>query len=280
MADELEKQLIGGKTEAPVNQEATPEQTPAPEQQDQVPPEDSETERHRKAHAVLQGKYNAEVPRVAAENRSLKERIAALEQQITDLQSKNTAPPVSEEDVERFGPELADFVKRVAGTNQSFDPAKLSKLEQEVTQVKEHAVETAKEKFFAKLDQQSPNWSALNTDARFLEWLAEYDPLLGRARQESFDEAYASLDVNRVSAFFNAFGGASSRVSRPSINEQVVPASSSSAPPQNDSAKRIWTAPAIRKFYEDMRKGRISEADAAQIEADLAAAQQEGRIRA
>src|SRR6478735_5978176 len=95
----------------------TPAQ-PAPATEHAAPPEDS-WEAHYK---VLTGKYNAEVPRLSADNRALKEavteltgKVGTLTKQIEDVQSKVPVEPlIKPEEVAEFGEPLVDMARRAA----------------------------------------------------------------------------------------------------------------------------------------------------------------------
>lgn len=280
LAEQLQKQLIeGNTTPAPVtNQEPSPD--PAPTQ-----PEVNWEQKYN----VLQGKFNAEVPRYAAEIRTLKDRITELENENASLKAQAAqpapaAPVVTPEEEAQYGPDFIDVVRRVAASvAPKVDPSTLNSLQQEVSQVKQVTLQNARKDFFATLDTRAPSWTTLNSDTGFLSWLDEYDPLIGRKRQDAFDEAYSALDVERVAAFFNTFGGGrqQSRTERPSLESNLdLPPSGGSAPQTNVAGKKIWSRRDIQDFYTARRRGQINDAEFARGEQDLVAAQQEGRIRA
>jgi len=89
LADQLFEEAYGKPGEAPpaTNGEAPPPAPAAapPENGAQAPaaapPEDSWESRYK----VLTGKYNAEVPRLAADNRTLKETVGKLSEQVGTL---------------------------------------------------------------------------------------------------------------------------------------------------------------------------------------------------
>jgi hypothetical protein len=155
-----------------------------------------------------------------------------------------------------------------------------SQLEQRVARNEEIASAALRRQFFNDLTDKVQNWEQLNTDAGFLKWLDSVDPLTGTTRQVLFDDAYDRLDLNRVAAFFTAYGG------------NVGAAPRGTAPPQsmvtpttmrgsNDvpQGKKVWTQQQIGQFYNDMRAGRINPEDAARTEHEIFAAQNEGRVR-
>ena len=244
---------------------------------------------------VLQGKYNAEVPRLKRANDELQDQLKAMQQQLQQLSEKVSAAPapapapsISNEEVERYGPEFVEFVRKVArqeAPTQQVDLASIersiaSKVDERVRPAEEIGQRTAKQLFFADLTKLSPNWEQLNTDDKFLNWLADTDPLTGALRQDIFDDAYGKLDAQRVAAFFNSFGGAvSAAPTAPPLQTQVVPQTSGTPVGTPQPGKKIWYKSEVAKFYDDMRRGLVKPDEAVRIEGEIFAAQKEGRLR-
>lgn len=83
------------------------------------------------------------------------------------------------------------------------------------------------------------------------------------------NDAIASTDANRVAAFFRKFQQeAGAGGSQPS-----------SARGQRSSGGQIYTREMIGQLYERHSKGEFTEAAWAKIEADIFAAQHEGRVQ-
>jgi hypothetical protein len=61
------------------------------------------------------------------------------------------------------------------------------------------------------------------------------------------------------------------------MEQQIVPPTNQA--PSTPQSKKIWTRAEITIFYDRVRRGTISDADASAIEADIASASFEGRIR-
>lgn len=247
-------------------------------------------------YRVMQGKYHHEVPALRQENQQLKGDLQALRQQVDELvaqarQPVNQPPPVTPastikpEEVQQYGEDFVDFVKRVATSvaPPQIAPAKVdtSQLEARVARAENVSEAALKRQFFGDLTALSPRWEQQNTDKAFLTWLDETDPMTGMTRQAVFDDAYSKLDVNRVAAFFNTFGGSSvgaAPTGVPPANAMVTPMTMRGQPdvPQG---KRLWTSKEIGDFFNNVRTGRITPEDAARVEQDIFAAQTEGRVR-
>lgn len=286
-ADEIMRQQQGTPATAPEGTPATPEaaaqaapQTPAFEQT------------WEQKYKVLHGKYNAEVPRLHSEIKDLKTAMDGLKTQMSARPA--AASPdfgaLTPEEREQYGEDFLKVVGKVAAASAAQLASSAPQVDltfaDRLARIEDEVAETKEDKFFRQLGESAANWETLNTDAGFLGWLAGVDPMTGHTRQDMFNDAYNKLSVNRVAAFFNAYGGGNqSSVSRTaqqqkSLESQVVPRQSNAAPapPQG---KKLWTQREIAKFYDDIRRGTYKDdvAGAARIEQDIFSAQVEGRIR-
>jgi hypothetical protein len=283
-AEELHRQVYGNteqqpapaeepKAEEPAQQtEAPPQEPPKAEAPPAPPPEEDASWRRR--YEVLEGKYKAEIPRMAAELRNLKA-------QLNEAQAKANPPApapskLKPEEVEEYGEKFIDVVKRAAS---EVVPGDVGEIRQQVEQLKGETLRLSKERFFSDLNRQAPQWERLNEDKDFLTWLAGVDPFTGQVRQDLFDQATAQMDAWRVANFFNSYGSeqpAAAPEPDP-IAEQIEPPTSRVAAPP--PGKKIWTTVEIGRFYADVRARRVNPEDQRRIEADIFAAQAEGRIR-
>ncbi len=254
-------------------------ETPAPQPPTDSTPPQEESWEHR--FKVLQGKYNAEVPRFAHENKDLKSRLQSLEDQLEEM--KNAKPPellVKPEEIEQYGEGLIDVARRVAREELASKDAMIAKLRSEIDSVKSVQSHVVQDSFFRSLTEMVPDWEALNADANFLNWLDEVDDLTGETRQALLGRAEQSRDPVRAAKFFNTYKKMSqtwAAKSAASLEQQIVP--STNQAPSTPQAKKIWTRAEITNFYDRVRRGSISDADAIAIEADIASASVEGRIR-
>jgi|SRR5262245_6237337 len=292
-----------------------------------APPADGWEQKYK----VLQGKYNAEVPRLQTQVRESVENIRNLQQQLTATQNllaslsaqRETAPAqpsqatppaptklVKDEEVREFGPDLIDVMRRVVREEHATllpeIDRRVAPVAQQVGQVAQAAQQIGAR--VAQSDQQSvlallasavPNWQELNEDAGFLEWLDQVDPFSGHQRGAMLKQAYKAHDGSRVVAFFTGYLKEHAAVTPP-----AAPAPAAAAPPaapqrkleqfvapgtpktgaastQDGSGKRVWSRAEIGQFYADCQAGRFkgTAEQRKQIEADIFAAQREGRIR-
>lgn len=273
-------------------------QAPAPVPAPAVAPTPSQDEVWERKYKTLQGLFNAEVPKLQSQNKELAaklhdaiERMEKLAQQPAKVEPQPT-PAADPKDVEDFGQDLVEMVQRqvrslVGGMAQKVDAViggfdnRIAQLEQAVKGASETAATTAEEVFFGKLARAVPDWETVNSDQRFLDWLAEVDPVYGQPRQAALGSAQQSLNAERAAAVFNAFKAQTSQPPKTDpLAKQVSPRAAASAP-TTQVEKPVITQAQIQKFYLDVaqRKYQGREAEMQQLEAGINQAIAEGRVR-
>ena len=203
----------------------------APPNQAAPAAEDPATEHRFK---VLQGKYNAEVPRLHKEKQTLEQQLAAMQNQLQSTQALLAGlaqPPspaqqpqhqslVTDKEVQEYGADLIDVIRRtaletvtpkirtleeqfrpVAATVQQMAPV----VQQTQQESQKNAKELSEEKFYNGLDTAVTNWEEINASPEFLAWLQQVDPYAGAQRGAMLAAAYQSYDLPRVVAFFTGF---------------------------------------------------------------------------
>ena len=271
----------------PVSQESEPKPAPVPE------------ETWERKYLTLKGMYDAEVPRLHAQMREMNQQVQTLIAEAATAKAQQpkpepvTAKPlITEQDKEAFGSDLLDLIDRateqkLAG-NRDLEAqlrAEINELKGKLGNVTERQVVSDKDRYEASLSAQVPDWEAMNVDQGFLTWLAEVDPVYGMPRQYALTNAYESLDANRTATIFKQYKATLAPSPRPQVNRelqrQVAPTRShtSPAPTTSTADKRVYSTQDIDSFYAEWRRGMIDEAEAVQIERDIHAAINEGRIR-
>jgi len=271
----------------PVSQENEPKQAPVPE------------ETWERKYLTLKGMYDAEVPRLHSQMREMNQQVQALIAEAATAKAQQPRPEpvtaktlITEQDKEAFGSDLLDLIDRateqkLAG-NRDLEVqlrAEINELKGKLGNVTERQVVSDKDRYEAALSSQVPDWEAMNIDQGFLTWLAEVDPVYGMPRQYALTNAYESLDANRTATIFKQYKATIAPTQRPQANRelqrQVAPTRShtSPAPTTSSADKRLYTTSDIDSFYTEWRRGMIDEAEAVQIERDIHAAINEGRIR-
>jgi hypothetical protein len=242
-----------------------------------APPEPAKPDFEHKFN-VLQGMYKADVTRVKDQLKELGTEIERLKQAPA---APAAAPQPNEKDIETFGADLIEMVKRYAEGQQAQVNARLDALEQKVSGVASAAVRSAKQVFFDKLRQLVPDMEAINADERWLVWLGELDAAFGLPRQAALDDAQEKLDAPRVAGMFAAFRKALPvPPPPPSLEDQIAPHTAGTPLPVPDAPKQLIGTKAIDAFYNDVGRGRYvgREAEMTRIEANINLAIAEGRV--
>lgn len=322
------------------NEPVTPDPIPPPPG-GEAPPAASvaklPVEEWEQKYRVLQGKYNAEVPRLQKQGSDQAEAIRRLQEQLTATQTllaslgdrQAAAAPagaqprtpavaslIKDEEIKEFGADLIDVQRRVAREEiasavEAEVARRLQPVTQQVTQVAQAATQTAKrvsqqdeQTLLEYMTKECPTWPTLNKDQNFVAWLDQTDPFSGMVRGEMLAQAYKSHDGPRVVTFFNGYlkehaavtptptpapaaGTPNKAAPAPqrTLEQLVTPGTpkTGAAGTQDGSGKRVWTGAEIGKFYADKAAGRYNsttgKAKAEAMEADIFAAQAEGRVR-
>ena len=317
---ELYKQINGETEEAQATAEAAPEeavndvaepttsdsveeQAPQSEPQEQVESGDQEPKQDdwQQKYRSLQGMYNADVPRLNAENRDLSSRVSQLEGLLGSMQEPAQQTPVQSEklitddDVKEYGDSIA-VMRKAAREEVSQEIAQLrQQLGQlqgvlpQVQQVQAQQKKSGEQTFWSTIASEVPNWNDINNDPDFQSWLLAIDPLTGISRQTYLEDAQKNLDASRVVNFFRTWEGESGKTNTAQVDrtaqqsqlqKQVAPGRSRNNGVKASGQNRTYTPNDIQEFYADVRKGKYKGRDdeRGRIERDIFAAQQEGRI--
>ncbi len=274
--------------------------------------DDPNSETYAQKWRTLQGMYNAEVPRLHANNRELQSRVAQMEQLLSTLSSQPTQAPaqmqtpvlVSDKEKEEYGESL-DVMRKVSREELVPMIGKLAAMENAINQiaanlntaivpqvqrVAQQQALSAEDRFWGQLSQVVPHWQHMNNDPDFQSWLLEVDPMTGANRQVYLEQAQASLDVGRVASFFQTFSqltgkympsaNAQSNRSASELERQVAPGRGRGTNTPTGQTSRQYSPDDIKSFFNDVRQGKYKgrEAERDRIERDIFAAQRDGRI--
>ena len=317
---ELYKQINGQTEEAQATAEAAPEeavndvaepipsdsveeQAPQSEPQEQVESGDQEPKEAdwQQKYRSLQGMYNADVPRLNAENRDLASRVSQLEGLLSNMNEPAQQTPVQSEklitddDVKEYGDSIAvmrkaareEVAQEIAQLRQQV--GQLQGVLPQVQQVQAQQKKSGEQTFWNTIASEVPNWSDINNDPDFQSWLLAIDPLTGISRQTYLEDAQKNLDASRVVNFFRTWEGATGKTNTAQVDrttqqsqlqKQVAPGRSRNNGVKASGQNRTYTQNDIKEFYADVRKGKYKGRDdeRGRIERDIFAAQQEGRI--
>jgi cell division septum initiation protein DivIVA len=257
---------------------------PAAQDPQDPPPQDPPKEdpwEHK--YKVMEGKYRAEVPRLAADNRDLRQKLDNLSAEMEQLKSKASTPSqplISAEDREKYGDDLLDVIKRTAQEQVAAKDQEIAELKRRLDSVHQDTAKTAEVTFYDQLSAKVPDWVSINGEESFLKWLDEYDELTGRTRQDLLSEAEGARDAERVARFFTKWKATQQQnvaTSQRNLQAQVTPDSNKVVKPP--VGKRYFTRAEIAEFYAAARRGQINSKDMIAMEAEIHSATVEGRIR-
>lgn len=246
---------------------------------------------------VIEGKYRAEIPRLLDQNRELSER---LDNAIKAMEAKTQEPQkeaklVTDADVEAYGADLVDMVRRAS--REEFDSlAKklVEKLEQrfgqvveQVAQTEQRVVKSDTDKFWDAVLKTVPEFEAINNDPRWFAFLDARIPGTRFTRRATAEDAIKSLDdqslIEQLVAFKATIAPPAEEApkptkAKPNLNAQVAPSTSRASTPTEPTGQ-IWTGDQYAAALDHRQLQRISreEYDRNVAEAELALA--EGRVR-
>jgi len=223
---------------------------------------------------------------------ALNDRVRGMEQLLTNpvyaakpAGQENSQPLVTEAEIEEYGSETVDMLRRVSREETRVLAAKVDNLEAAVRQfmnnvntsvvpqmqqVARSQTQSQDQLFKNELSTMVPNWKSINDNNDFKSWLLAVDPMMGVTRQSALEAAHKQFDTSRVASFFatwaalngtdtnvNALADKSQKAAGSELERQIAPGRSrSAAAPSNDQAK-VYTPEDIAKFYDDVRKVNI-----------------------
>lgn len=216
--------------------------------------DDVPEETWRSKFVTLQGKYDAEVPRLHESMRQMREQLLAMQSDKHDV-----APPAPQQSgVNRKALEEydAEFGKLVDVIEQQREQIK--KMEAYLSQVWQAQAMTEDQIFQRDLRAAIPDFDQINSLPEFVSWLAENDGFSRRTRKENGEAALAARDVQTVAAIISQFksqyAGKKKAADRPA---NIVPESRQTAP---DAAMQTGQAPSFTnaEFHELYERRRLN----------------------
>ncbi len=273
------------------------QQAPAPAGEEEEGEKDWKTEYERlnEAHeqlkhkySVLQGKYNAEVPRLSEENRQLKEQLQNAPSSADGSQAPVDISQIDPEQYREYGDEfvgmaqtLQQIAKEVGGVKDT------------VMQGQQQAEQSAVEQYWTQVYRDVPQFDDINNSPEFLEWLNGYmdTPQGKRIRNSVLQEAHAAGDATSVVRVFQDFVNESKNNSAaqnrqensPSQGQPNIspPAGASSPPPASPNEAPTYTRAQVEEFFQNLSHGRFrGQEEWARAEKErILQAGRDGRIR-
>lgn len=279
--------------EPPLTPDPAPAPAPAPESNNWEKAFKSMKGRHQKAEQTI-GAMREQINELRATIESMnqaaprraKEDEVAIEKLITD------------KDLEDYGPDLLKVVGNKA--KEELNPIlvklqrRIDELEGRVGTATQEVSKSAKTRMLNELDSLVPTWRQLDTDQRFIDWLALPEKYSRVIRHELLAKAYQQNDAATVAAFFQGFLSEAAEAPDETLEPQP-PARTPPAPKVSLEAlaapgrAKSTAAPApaekptisraqISQFYAEKNRGSYSDEEAKRLEAMIFEAQRDGRI--
>ena len=188
---------------------------------------------------------------------------------------------MTEEEIEALGGE--DFVESIRKISAAGAAPQIAALTSEVTGIKKTQLDVAEDNFYGQLNLLCPTWAAINKNDAFEVWLMEPEGLSGIPRRNFLTSAYDDKDAVTTARYFNSFAAAvtSPPNLNPQVLEDVIPLNSGGGSELPTTPQgTIYSGKSINNFFRDVGMGKFKgrEDEAKAIEADIFAAQNEGRI--
>lgn len=229
---------------------------------------------------VIRGKYDTEVPALRKENEQLKQQLADASK--APDAPKRSLPGVSDEELasykEEYGDDLVSLMMRLSGSQQQQPNTEIA---QRLERLESEKQEDAEARFWIGLEQAVPNYREINSEPGFMQFLSTFNPQTGKQYQQALSQAQQSLDAKGVADVFKLYLNQAkpAQQQRQVPDEQVEPRTTKATQTPNSQGGKLWTGAEISQFYRDKTAGRYAADEAQRLEADIFAAQREGRVR-
>ena len=258
--------------------------TDVPHPEPQEVPEEKWEHKYRR----LQGKYDAEVPRLHAQVRELQGVLAQMQQQMQAPpppaeQPKEPDKYVSDEDVANYGEDFVDIQRRIT-LDATRDLRK--QVEDLKAQLAQQGSQVQSVSFEAQLLKAVPDFEQINADPAWIEWLNEVDPLIRAPRRAIAQQAFVAGDVEAVKSYVDLWRKSQApaqpapAVSRQQELQRQVQPSRATASAPTSGGKKTYTLGEAEALFNRIQhltaQGRIDEAK--RLDAEISAAYAEGRI--
>ncbi|WP_423820836.1 hypothetical protein V5738_10885 [Salinisphaera sp. SPP-AMP-43] len=260
---------------------------------------ESDADYWRRRFETLQGKYNAEVRRVAQENEQLRQKVEQAESRASDLDQKlrdaqqnapiDVSQHFSQEERDQFGDDTLAMMHRHANAVADERARQVrQEMSGEVEQVRQTQQQSKAEQFVNELTDRVPDWQQVNQDPAFHRWLEEAVPVhtdQGRQqlpRQTLLEQYEQAGNARDVIAMFNEFKEARQGEQRQQQERREAPpkASGGGTPPPSDQGPAWVTQQEIADFYASQSEWMRRDPDACRArEREIERAVQAGRVR-
>lgn len=262
-------------------------------------PTDVEEETFAQKYKTLQGKYDAEVPRLHQQIRDLNAKLQELEKAQKKPESEPTKPKekvsyVTDADRAEFGEELIDVQRRVAREVAEEYQEQIAAQSKVIKELEAKIANTGNQvgqmSFAQRLTQLVPDFEQVDRDERWVAWLNEHDPMLRAPRRTQAKAAFDAGDADAVAHYVNLWKASIADTQEPvkarrqsELEKQVAPNRSANSVKTQSVGRdaKVYSAREVEAVWTKIRtlntRGMLDEA--AKLEAEITAAYLEGRVR-
>lgn len=280
--DQYKQEITDGSTkdeETPGVRFAAPQEAPPPvEEKPKAAPEDDVSERLKMLERELKALSN--------ENRHLKIEVTRQSEavrhplpQVQEIKEAGLSPEERELlEEEGFSDNVLNaLAKRL--TPYPSGPTKDEETAERLARIEQDVAETRQTKFEAGLTEAVPDWEAVNTSPRFINWLKDNKPEFVNATYEQVINHLGSTgDVAGVAKIFNRFKESTGqsttqdrttqdRTTERSLEQEVSPRSSGTA--QSAAPPVSWDGQKVKRFYQEWADGKMTDEEARKIESQI-----------
>lgn len=302
----IAQQLLSGQQETPDNEDQSdspvensgeeissedvqPTQDIEPTREEPESEEESSEDWEHK-YRVLQGKYNAEVPRLHDEVKELRNQngfFAGKLELLEKLVAEKTVQPsqeVNQPEEETLPTEVQqlkeDFPDIYAGVTKLVESLvkRTQNIENKLGQSEEQMAQTKTQMFLSRLTEKVPDWEEINVSPEYLQWLQAKERYTGKTRHELLLDAYNRQDVETVAGFFLDYKAETAPPPPAQTRQNILPPAGRSGSSSRASAKPFFKQSEIEEFYRQKALGKVPGADSVGKEKEIIAAMQEGRV--
>lgn len=273
----------------------------------------------KQRYASLKGRFDTQASQLANANTrlsSLESMVANLQRPATPAAPtpapRTATKRVTDDDVKEYGEDMIKVVQKAAldavepeierrlAAVRTEVQSGLRDINTKVGGVERETAVTVHQRLLDYLDKNEAQWRVINRHPAFHEWLALTDPLSGVIRKNLLNSAVSKGDAPRAATFYRSFlaekgvpapangsasppppsnGNGAAKVDLASLAAPGRPAASGApTAPDNDKGE-IITRAQISAFYTNKARNMYTPEEAARLEAEVFAAEKDGRIR-
>jgi hypothetical protein len=244
---------------------------------DAIPREEYDKLKH--SYDVLQGKYNAEVPRLHDEVADLRVMISDVNKTAKSKQEDTQVP----EGVSQLREEFPAVDEALDWKIKKHVSEAMTGIEDRFKTVEATATKTTTNSIKSDLSRLAPGWDSVDNDPKFHAWLREPDRYTGKPKQELLNESYYGGNSQNVANFFLDYMEESG-YKPPAENKDLgkyesPPPGSTRTPVKRDDTEEV-SREQVAQYYRDVTAGKYRgrEKESASMEAKIERAMLKGKI--